>query len=101
MLSTDKLSDAGSSGPEAHPQEAPPLVITDQSQLINTHPQQTEHTFDGIKISSKFDSGNLASVRWNPEEPTRFDLYLSGDGLPYTKRGHYFSWFYFSVTGAK
>ena len=25
---------------------------------------------------------------------------MSGDGLPYTKYGHYYSWFYFSVKGA-
>ena len=26
---------------------------------------------------------------------------MSGDGLPYTPVGHYKSWFYFSVKGAK
>jgi len=26
---------------------------------------------------------------------------MSGDGLPYTPVGHYKSWFYFSVQGAK
>ena len=25
---------------------------------------------------------------------------MSGDGMPYTKFGHYYSWFYFSVKGA-
>ena len=70
--------------------------------LLDVHPQQTTHKFDnGITISSKFDSGNLSNVRWNPEEPNRFELYMSGDGLPYTKNGHYYSWFYFSVKNAK
>lgn len=26
---------------------------------------------------------------------------MSGDGLPYTSIGHYKTWFYFSVKGAK
>ena len=26
---------------------------------------------------------------------------MSGDGMPYTKYGHYYSWFYFSVKGTK
>ena len=33
-------------------------------------------------------------VKWN-----KFDIEVSGDGLPYTADQHYKTWFYFSVVG--
>ena len=104
-MDDDKLSDQNSavseySGDENQIAEEQPAQALDD--LINKHPQQTEHRFsNGITISSKFDSGCLYNCKWNPEEPNRFELFMSGDGLPYTRYGHYYSWFYFSVKGAK
>ena len=53
-------------------------------------------------MSSEFDSGNLG--RCYPAEDGSADTYtcyMSGDGLPYAERGHYYSWFYFSVKGVQ
>lgn len=69
--------------------------------MLEEQPQQNTFTFpdyDGIVISSEFDSGNLArAVPVEDAENPTFNLYMSGDCLPYTPVGHYKSWFYFSV----
>jgi hypothetical protein len=43
----------------------------------------------------------MYNCKWTPEEQNYFEIYMSGDGMPYTKHGHYYSWFYFSVKGIK
>jgi hypothetical protein len=55
---------------------------------------------NGIEISSKFDSGNLARCDIE-DDPNHFYCWMSGDALPYASRGHYHTWFYFSVKGIK
>ena len=52
-------------------------------------------------MSSCFDSGNMYNCKWSDDNPNQYDIYMSGDGMPYTKYGHYYSWFYFSVKGTK
>jgi hypothetical protein len=67
------------------------------------HPQQNTFVFpsSGIKISSQFDSGNLA--RCMQQSKNLFHMYISEDSLPYTPLPagcqNYRTWFYFSVTG--
>jgi hypothetical protein len=43
----------------------------------------------------------MYNCKWSPEDDHTFEIYMSGDGMPYTKHGHYYSWFYFNVKGAK
>jgi hypothetical protein len=54
-----------------------------------------------IKLSSQFDSGNLA--RCTLQSKNLFHLYISEDSLPYTPltggAQNYRTWFHFSVTG--
>lgn len=75
--------------------------------ILSRQPQQNTFKFcNGIEISSEFDSGNLARCQLHENDmgqpdPTYFNCYLSGDGLPYTAVGHYKTWFYFSVKGVK
>ena len=69
--------------------------------LDNSNPQKAEFKFaNGIEISSKFDSGNLAKC-YTEEDPNHYFCWMSGDALPYASKGHYHTWFYFSVKGIK
>lgn len=43
----------------------------------------------------------MYNCKQSDENDHYFEIYMSGDGMPYTKHGHYYSWFYFSVKGAK
>jgi hypothetical protein len=43
----------------------------------------------------------MYNCKLNEENERQYDIYMSGDGMPYTKYGHYYSWFYFSVKGCK
>ena len=43
----------------------------------------------------------MYNCKWSEENPNQYDIYMSGDGMPYTKYGHYYSWFYFSVKGVQ
>ena len=67
------------------------------------HPQQNTFVFPqtGVKISSQFDSGNLA--RCTQQSKNYFHMYISEDSLPQTPlpagSQNYRTWFYFSVTG--
>jgi len=68
-----------------------------QETLRQSHPQQNDFEFDKIRVSSKFDSGNLASCTLVTKNV--FHLTISEDSKPYSTAGHYRTWFYFSVTG--
>jgi hypothetical protein len=39
----------------------------------------------------------MYNCKWSPEDEKYFEIYMSGDAMPYAKYGHYYSWFYFSV----
>jgi len=68
--------------------------------VLTEQPQQNTFKFDEITISSEFCSGNLGRcVQVEDAENTTFNMWMSGDGLPYQSSGHYKSWFYFSVKG--
>jgi hypothetical protein len=54
---------------------------------------------DKITISSEFDSGNLARCKQLDSAKNTFYMYMSQDSEPYTDKGHYRTWFYFSVSG--
>ena len=65
--------------------------------------QPQQNTFNlpgGIVVSSAFDSGNLGKC-YPAEDGSSdtFTCYMSGDALPYASKGHYHTWFYFSVKG--
>ena len=76
--------------------------LLEQCGILEGQPQQNTFEFDnGMVISSKFDSGNLKSCIQKDDNENYFECLMSGDGLPYTPVGHYKSWFYFSVKGAK
>jgi hypothetical protein len=51
-----------------------------------------------LTFSSQFDSGNMRNCGIGEEEGT-YNLWISGDSLPYDPKGHYKTWFYFSVSG--
>ena len=69
--------------------------------ILEEQPQQGQWNFEnGMVVSSQFCSGNLGRCALKTDtEEVGFDLFMSGDGLPYTATGHYKSWFYFSITG--
>ena len=50
-----------------------------------------------ITISSQFDSGNMKNCVL--EEDDLFHIWISPDSIPYDPKGHYKTWFYFSVKG--
>ena len=61
------------------------------------NPQHITREFDGITVSSRFDSGNLEEceqVGYN-----NFDLYISPDSAPYADEEFYRSYYQFLVTG--
>ncbi len=56
----------------------------------------------GIEVSSKFDSGNLGKCYEDEDgEADTYTMWMSGDGLPYQPKGHYHTWFYFSVKNVR
>ena len=82
--------------------------------LHEQHPQQTTFQFvhpgtttseetgetdtgDSITVSSEFDSGNMSHCK--EIAPYSFEVQMSEDSKPYSAKGHYRTWFYFSVTG--
>ena len=76
--------------------------------LRGDHPQQTIHFFkngekisepeqDAITFSSQFDSGNMKNC--TSDQPDTYNIYISPDSIPYDPKGHYKTWFYFSVKG--
>ena len=76
----------------------------EETPLHDQHPQQNTFTFTYeseqpkmITISSEFDSGNIALCQ--DTAPYSYSIFMSEDGLPYSAKGHYRTWFYFSVTG--
>ena len=50
-------------------------------------------------MSSHFDSGNLKNC--TQEGPNLFHIWISPDSIPYDPKGHYKTWFYFSIKGVE
>ena len=76
-------------------------MFTNDIPIDERQPQQnTWKMSGGVVISSEFDSGNLGKC-YPAEDGScdSFTCWMSGDGLPYTPKGHYHTWFYFSVNG--
>ena len=82
--------------------EEPEYVFGNDVEIDTRQPQQNRFDLPGgIVVSSEFDSGNLGKCY--PSEcgtPDKFTCWMSGDGLPYTPKGHFHTWFYFNVRGA-
>ena len=98
-MATDENKPVAAESVAADPDD--PFAFMAGIEINESHPQQ--NTFEmpgGITISSAFDSGNLGRCYVDEDgEPDTFNCWMSGDSLPYANRGHYYTWFYFSVKG--
>ena len=54
----------------------------------------------GLTFSSQFDSGNMRNCSQG-DTPKQYNIWISADSLPYDPKGHYKTWFYFSVAGVE
>lgn len=57
-------------------------------------------TEDVLTFSSQFDSGNMRNCS-KGDNPNQYNIWISADSLPYDPKGHYKTWFYFSVSGVE
>jgi len=85
-----------------HPQQNT-FKFVKKDGLYEKVPDGQNQTDQCLIFSSNFDSGNLRGCQVkheSPEETPVFSIQISADGVPFD-RGHYRTWFYFSVHGFK
>lgn len=60
-----------------------------------------EQSIPILTFSSEFDSGNMKNCQADADSEDQYNIWISADSLPYDSKGHYKTWFYFSVKGVQ